>query len=1044
MTPRLLAACALSLFGLAAAAAPTPLPKDAEAAIRQELSEPFCYFRIPTDQIGFKNSPKATVVTYDGAFLSAYGQLSFYAGAPGSLRPFNHRVKTFLENYLPVIQFGFERDGLRYDVEAFATSIGLDPKGNLVTFVEITVRNPGDRDQAGLLGANFGEIDAMVNVDPEVPEFLSQRQGLKNALRGQRSTTWHSQLFMDEAAFKAGKAQIGFDGGQMVQGGHLVFTAPATGAKPGMPGYDRPGKEAAVEYAFTLKPGERRTFRFKMPAVPATPAKGAAREVVEADHDDYRAKTVAFWKAEVAKADRFLVDDPKVMATYRSSLVNDLVASELFENGQVYQRVNKIHYNAFWIRDGAYFVRTYDMIGLHDTARQMLDAFFVWQDGKPVGFFKPGAPQPKGARLSVQDDYWGQVLWAVGSHCRTAGDRELLERTYPLLQAHIDEFTAKCAKDPRGLWPVAGPYDNEAINGHYTGHSFWALLGLKYAVFMANEMGRPEDAAKWQKVHDDYAANFFRQLRALAAKSEGYIPPGMDEVGAGNDWDNACGGLYPFEVLAKDDPLVRQTLQMVRDYNYQEGIITYGGNAWVAKQRKRQGISTPRGTLHHYEIFYVTESNTILGEQRKVVEDLYSILAHTGSTNSGFEFCIPAWGSRDPGHNFTPHGWFANRYLSQIRNLLVREEGQEVHLASVLAPAWVKPGKQVKVTEAPTFFGSLSYTLDCRADGATLALASRWKPGQAPAGLVLHLPWFLKVDRAIVDGQPAAIAGGAVALPAAAKSVELAWSWKDDPKLSYEEAVRLYLDKYYRRPAGADYDFLFPVLRPPVLKGPAGFVDSATVSLQAPDGQAPVRYTLDGSEPGAASPLYEKPFTIDRTTTLKAVCLGQDGETSATAAFTIAKLAPAPAVPAPEKAGPGLAFAYYEGQWTQLPDFAKLQPARTGSTESLLHDGFNQRADDFAFTFDGYISAPAAGLYEFALKSDDGSRLLVDGQEIVGNDGLHAPAQATGVAALAAGLHKIRIEYFDAGSLDVLEFSWKKPGDTEFAPVPGTAFSHGI
>jgi hypothetical protein len=790
---------------------------EAGKAIQQELSEPFCYFTAPTDQIGFKNSPNATVVTYDGAFVSAYGQLSFYAGAPQSLRPVNKRVKTLLDDYLPVIRFGFDRDGLRYDFESFATPVGLDPRGNLITFIECIVRNPGKQAQAGALGANFGDIASDVNLDPSYNWFKGQRQALKNALRTQRSTDWHSRLFLDENQFNAGKQEVSFDDGRMIQGGHLVFTGQKDGAKAGMPGLDSKFKEAAVEYDFTLRPGEKRAFRFKMPAVPTALAKsGAVKQVVDADYDDYRARTIAFWKAEVAHADRFFVSDPKVIDTFKTSLVNDLIARELNEDGRVYQRVNRIHYNYFWIRDGSYFVRTYDMLGLDAIARETLDAFVVWQDGKPVSFFKPGAPQPPGARLSVQDDYWGQVLWAVGAHCRTTGDRALLEQVYPLLQAHIDEFAAKCAKDPRGLWPVAGPYDNEAINGHYTGHSFWALLGLKYAVFMAKEMGRQADADQWQRLHDAYEANFLMQLRELAAKSEGYIPPGMDSITDGNDWDNASGGLYPFEVLSKDDPLARKTLEMVRGYNYQEGIITYGGNAWVAKQQKQEGKTKPRGTLHHYEIFYVTESNTILGEQQKVIEDLYSILAHTGSTNSGFEFGIPAWTTRDPRSNFTPHGWFAARYMSQIRNLLVREAGTEVHITSALAPLWVKPGRQVKVTDAPTFFGSVSYTLDCRQNDATLTLANRWKEKAGPTAVIFHIPWFIKAVSATVDGKPGTIAGGTIILPPNTGKVELRWSRSAEPNLSYEEAVRLYLEKFYRKPAGADYDFLFPVVRPPV------------------------------------------------------------------------------------------------------------------------------------------------------------------------------------------------------------------------------------
>jgi hypothetical protein len=260
--------------------------------------------------------------------------------------------------------------------------------------------------------------------------------------------------------------------------------------------------------------------------------------------------------------------------------------------------------------------------------------------------------------------------------------------------------------------------------------------------------------------------------------------------------------------LAKDDPLACQTLKLVRDFNYREGIITYGGNAWVAKLRQQQGKpETADGTLHHYEMFYVTEGNTILGEQRKVLEDIYSILAHTGSTNSGFEFGIPAWTSRDPGDNFTPHGWFAARYMAQIRDCLVREEGRQVHIASVLAPAWIKPGRQVKVNTAPTFFGTIGYTLDCRTDGATLTLATTWRRDSLPAAIVLHIPWFVAVTAARADGRQVDVTDGTLVLPPRTRSVELHWKWLEEPNLSYEEAVRQYLEHYYRHPGGK---FLFP------------------------------------------------------------------------------------------------------------------------------------------------------------------------------------------------------------------------------------------
>src|ERR1019366_8517889 len=119
----------------------------------------------------------------------------------------------------------------------------------------------------------------------------------------------------------------------------------------------------------------------------------------------------------------------------------------------------------------------------------------------------------------------------------------------------------------------------------------------------------------------------------------------------------------------------------------------------------------------------------------------------------------------------------------------------------------VRPGQQVKVTDAPTFFGSISYTLNSRADGATLSLANHWKDKAGPTAVVFHIPWFVTATSATIDGKAASIAGGAITLPPNARTVEVHWRRAAEPTLTYDEAVRLYLEKYYRKPAGADYDF---------------------------------------------------------------------------------------------------------------------------------------------------------------------------------------------------------------------------------------------
>ena len=62
----------------------------------------------------------------------------------------------------------------------------------------------------------------------------------------------------------------------------------------------------------------------------------------------------------------------------------------------------------------------------------------------------------------------------------------------------------------------------------------------------------------------------------------------------------------------------------------------------------------------------------------------------------------------------------------------------------------------------------------------------------------------------------------------------------------------------------------------------------------------------------------------------------------------------------------------------------------------------------------GYLNAPADDIYSFALLSDDGSTLAIDGEMVVDNDGPHAPKEMTGQKALKKGYHPLELRYFDS------------------------------
>ena len=109
----------------------------------------------------------------------------------------------------------------------------------------------------------------------------------------------------------------------------------------------------------------------------------------------------------------------------------------------------------------------------------------------------------------------------------------------------------------------------------------------------------------------------------------------------------------------------------------------------------------------------------------------------------------------------------------------------------------------------------------------------------------------------------------------------------------------------------------------------------------------------------------------------------------------------------------GLDYKYYEGTWSQLPNFSTLTPVKTGTFTNFDISAAN-RADNFAFQFTGYVNIPTGGTYTFATASDDGSRLYIGSTLVVNNDGAHGVTEASGTIGLQAGKHAIRVEYFEA------------------------------
>jgi len=112
----------------------------------------------------------------------------------------------------------------------------------------------------------------------------------------------------------------------------------------------------------------------------------------------------------------------------------------------------------------------------------------------------------------------------------------------------------------------------------------------------------------------------------------------------------------------------------------------------------------------------------------------------------------------------------------------------------------------------------------------------------------------------------------------------------------------------------------------------------------------------------------------------------------------------------------------------EIPDLRKIKPQGKIYTSALnvpsrsFEEGFpgvTKRLEWFAIEYTGRFWIEKPALYGFSLTSDDGSRLFIDDQPIVDNDGLHPPMTKSGIIELSGGIQSIRVQYFQGPRFNV-------------------------
>lgn len=189
------------------------------------------------------------------------------------------------------------------------------------------------------------------------------------------------------------------------------------------------------------------------------------------------------------------------------------------------------------------------------------------------------------------------------------------------------------------------------------------------------------------------------------------------------------------------------------------------------------------------------------------------------------------------------------------------------------------------------------------------------------------------------------------------------------------------------------------------------FTDKGTLTVECQDPQAVIRYTTDGTFPNAESPRYVGPITVDQTTPFTLRTFTPEGRADEMVQADFVKQGLLPALQSVPALNPGVKTDWYDfpGVTCRLITTAPFNGSYT-TPDVVIPEACK---GNIGLITKGYILIPEDGVYTFALLSDDGSWLKIDGNMVVDNDREQSPHEMVCQQALAKGYHYLEVRYFD-------------------------------
>ena len=497
---------------------------------------------------------------------------------------------------------------------------------------------------------------------------------------------------------------------------------------------------AALEYDFDLPGPASQAYHLVVPfhGWSGSPRPNLDRAAAEGYVDQAHAATRQMWESML---DRFDVRLPASAQPIINTIKSNLAYIFINQVGPRIQPGSR-NYNRAWIRDGSLTGTALLELGITDEVKAYADwyAQFQFPSGKI-----PCVVDARGADPTVENDSHGEMIYLIMQVYRFTHDAAWLRSKWNMVVKTVRFIQGLRAERKTAVYQTGTPEQRacyglvpESISHEgYSAqpmHSYWDdffdLRGLKDATAMAGILGETEQQAEFAAERDDFRKDLYASMRwAMANRHIDYLP-GCVELGD-HDATSTTIGIAPVNELGNlPEPALHQTFDRYFDYFTKRQRDTIPWKDYTPYENRIIGSFVALDQKQHaYEVlkFLMT------GRRPPEWNDWAEVVFHDPRTPQTI--------------GDMPHTWCGSDFIRSARSMFVyeRERDDALVLAAGVADEWVLDPAGVEVSQLPTYYGNINYSIKSVTASASgqrreLVVEIRGDIAVPPGGIVLKSP----------------------------------------------------------------------------------------------------------------------------------------------------------------------------------------------------------------------------------------------------------------------------------------------------------------